>query len=414
MGMLLYNLVVRLYGFVIKVSSLNNPKAKQWITGREEWRGMLKQKISELSFSEKIWIHCASYGEFEQGRPLIEGLKIKYPGHKIILSFFSPSGYEPFKDWKGADIVCYLPLDTKQNAIDFLDIVKPKTAIFIKYEFWLYFLAELKKQKINSYLISAVFKTHHPFFRWYGGIFRKSLKTFTELYLQDEESGRLIEKIGVTNFKVMGDTRFDRVLEIKNNLTELPLIASFKGNSKIIVAGSTWDKDDSLVIGAFELLGDTKVKLILVPHDVDERAINETIAKVQKTKLSYSLFTDAVPNNSQVLIVNTMGLLSKIYHYADCSYIGGGFNGGLHNCLEASVYGKPITFYGKDYVKYNETFDLLKIQAATVVENEKELSNSFRNYLSESFNNEELANRLDAYFQDKSNAVGKILDDIQL
>ena len=197
--MFLYNLVIFLYGFVIKLSSINKLKAKQWVNGRKNWREHLTKKISVLNSKNILWVHCASYGEFEQGRPLIEAIKKKHPHYKIVLSFFSPSGFEVFKDWSGADVICYLPLDTKNNARDFINIVKPNASLFIKYEFWLNFLFELKKQNIPTYLVSAVFKPHHPFFRWYGKIFKNSLSAFNKLFIQDEVSGNLLKKIGVTN-----------------------------------------------------------------------------------------------------------------------------------------------------------------------------------------------------------------------
>ncbi|HEX7415374.1 MAG TPA: glycosyltransferase N-terminal domain-containing protein, partial [Bacteroidia bacterium] len=227
--MWLYNTVILLYGLVIKIASVKKAKAKFWVNGRKNWREILSAKVSKLNTSPLVWIHCASYGEFEQGRPLIEAIKKKHPDYKILVSFFSPSGYEAFKDWEGADIICYLPLDTKRNANDFIDILKPKLVIFIKYEFWINFLFQLKEKNIPTYLVSAVFKPHHPFFKWYGHIFRKSLKTFNKLLIQDTNSGELLKSIGVTNYEVCGDTRFDRVIEIKQNFKPIPQIEAFKG-----------------------------------------------------------------------------------------------------------------------------------------------------------------------------------------
>ena len=216
----LYNFVILLYGFGVKIVALRKTKAKQWVNGRKNWQIQLTQKINNLPSVKLIWIHCASYGEFEQGRTLIESIKKNYPAYKLVLTFFSPSGYEAFKDWKGADIICYLPLDTKTNANQFLEIVKPQYAIFIKYEFWLNFLKALKQKNIPTYLVSAVFKPHHLFFRWYGGAFRKSLKTFTTLFIQDSNSAKLLDSINIKNYQVSGDTRFDRVIEIKNNFKD--------------------------------------------------------------------------------------------------------------------------------------------------------------------------------------------------
>ncbi|MBL7911000.1 MAG: 3-deoxy-D-manno-octulosonic acid transferase [Bacteroidia bacterium] len=411
--MFLYNLVIYLYGLVIKLASINKLKAKQWVTGRKNWRENLCKKIAMLNSGNVLWVHCASYGEFEQGRPLIEAIKKEHPGYKIVLSFFSPSGYEAFKDWRGADLICYLPLDTKKNARDFISIVKPKASIFIKYEFWLNFLFELKKHNIPTYLVSAVFKPHHPFFRWYGGIFRRSLNTFNKLFIQDEASGKLLEKIDIKNYEVCGDTRFDRVIEVKENFKEIEQLKDFKGNKKLIIAGSTWAKDEELVLKTFLQLKDKKIKLVIVPHDIDEKYVNETVHKVKTAGLTFSLFTDKINNDDEVLIVNVMGLLSKIYFYADCSYIGGGFNSGLHNSLEPAVYGKPVTFYGKDYVKFNEAVDLINMGAAKVVEDETDLLKTFNLFLSDTFDHHQLTNKLQAYFKTNSNTTNKVLPSIK-
>jgi len=417
--MIIYNLTIFLYGFVIRLASLKKTKAKQWITGRQNWREIYSKKISQLTpiaagVQKKLWVHCASYGEFEQGRPLIEAIKKKYPEYNIVLTFFSPSGYEAFKDWKGAEIIMYLPLDTRSNSRDFIDIIKPEIVIFIKYEFWLNYLFQLKKQKIDTYLISAVFKTHHPFFKWYGGIFRRSLKTFKILFLQDKNSAVLLSKIDIKNYEVCGDTRFDRVLEIRDNFNEIQKIKAFKGSGKLIIAGSTWPKDEELILNTFEHLKDKNVKLIIVPHEVNEKSISETVSKIELLKLTYSLYTGPLNTTSQILILNVMGLLAKAYFYADVTYIGGGFNGGLHNCLEAAVYGVPVTFYGEEYDKYNEAVDLVKSGAAINVKNADELLNAFTGFLNDEKIRSEISEGLNNYFKSNSNVSDKILSAIKL
>jgi 3-deoxy-D-manno-octulosonic-acid transferase len=412
--MWVYNLVILLYGFIIKVASIKKIKAKQWVNGRKNWRGVLSQKISRLNTNQLVWIHCASYGEFEQGRPLIETIKKKHSDYKILVSFFSPSGYEAFKDWDGADIICYLPLDTKRNAKDFIDIVKPKTVVFIKYEFWLNFLFQLKEKKIPTFLVSAVFKPHHPFFKWYGYIFRKSLKTFNTLLLQDDNSGNLLKSIGVTNIEVCGDTRFDRVLQIKANFKPIPLIENFKGNSKLIIAGSTYQKDVNLILSAFTQLKDKSIKLILVPHLVDDKSIAETITLINEHQMTYSLYTQSINNESKVLIINTIGLLSKIYFYADCAYIGGGFNGGLHSTIEATVYGIPVVFYGDEYLNYNEAVDLIQLGAAVSVTNSNELLNSLKAYINNPDKSFEIREKLNTFFQENSNSTSKVIASLKL
>lgn len=410
--MLFYNLGIRFYALVIRLAALKNVKAKQWVSGRKNWEKRLKERLSSLGSENRIWIHCASYGEFEQGRPLIESIKLKYPQYKIVLSFFSPSGYEPFKNWSGADVVCYLPLDTKQNANTFIELVKPSAVLFIKYEFWVNFLFQLKQKSIPTYLISAVFKRHHPFFKWYGNLFRRSLGTFTTMFIQDDYSAKLLKEIEIKNYEVIGDTRFDRVVEVKKAFKEIPEILAFKGNSKLIVAGSTWIKDEQLVTKAFEKIKNESVKLLLVPHDVHEKYINETLAMLTKTSLSFTLFTEKINNQADVLVLNTMGLLSKSYFYADCAYIGGGFSGGLHNCLEASVYGVPVTFYGDQYSRYNEVFELLNMKAATSVKDEASLEKAFRKFLFDT-KPQVLKEKLENYFESNRDISGKILNRIK-
>jgi 3-deoxy-D-manno-octulosonic-acid transferase len=412
--MLAYNLLVRLYGFIIRCASLRNDKAGQWVRGRKNWRKILREQAQKISQSKKVWVHCASYGEFEQGRPLIEAIKLRHPDYKIILSFFSPSGYEEFKNWSGADIVCYIPLDTKNNARDFIEIVKPDLALFIKYEFWVNFLNELKKQAITTYLISAVFKPHHPFFKVYGTIFRRSLQTFTRLYVQDASSAQLLENIGVTNYEICGDTRFDRVLEIKNRFKEISELKEFKGTSKLIIGGSTWPKDEELLLTAFSKMKNTNVKLMLVPHNIDEKSIIETEHKLRRYNLTYSRYTKGVDSAATVLILDTMGMLSRTYHYADCAYIGGGFNGGMHNGLEAAVYEIPIAFYGDDYVNYNEAVDILKIQSGGFVKNPVELAETLNRFLFDETQRKKIADGLKLYFQQNSNVTEKILTGLDL
>ena len=413
--MFLYNLVIYLYGIVIRLASVNKLKAKQWVAGRNDWRQHLQKKISKLNSDSIIWVHCASYGEFEQGRPLIEAIKKTRPKYKIVLSFFSPSGYEVFKDWGGADVICYLPLDTRANARDFINIIKPKYAIFIKYEFWLNFLFTLKKQNIPTYLVSAVFKPHHPFFKWYGNIFKRSLKTFNKLFIQDEASGDLLRKINIENFEVCGDTRFDRVVEIKENFTELLYIKEFCADSKVLVAGSTWPGDEELLVEAFKALNLPELKLIIVPHNVDEKDIQKISVLLDKNELNYNLFSAQQPaGSSKILVVDTIGMLSKIYHYATVTYIGGGLNEGIHNCLEPAVYFKPVIFYGNDYHKYNEAVELIELKAAKNVESSDALTTAISGYLNNKTELIEIENKLKLYFQKKSGTTKKVLEIINL
>lgn len=409
-----YNLVIYFYGFLIKLASFNNIKAKQWVKGRKKWRKQLQAQLLIHSDKPKVWIHCASYGEFEQGKPIIEEIKKQKPDHIIILSFFSPSGYETFKLWNGAEVVCYLPLDTKKNARDFLEIIKPNKVFFIKYEFWINILAELKKQHIPTYLISAVFKTHHPFFKWYGSIFKKSLLSFEQLFIQDINSGNLLNKIGVLNYTVCGDSRFDRVIEIKNNFKTILFFDEFCGKHKILIAGSTWPKDEELLINSFKELNEPDLKLILVPHEINQSRLSNLKALLQKNNLKYQFYTQEKSNiDSNVLIVDTIGLLSKLYHYADLAYIGGGFNSGIHNCLEAAVYFKPILFYGNDFNKYNEAVDLINLNAAYNVNSIIDVNKIIKTLLYDKTQLDKIKQNLKLYFDQNSGATQKVMTKIK-
>ena len=409
--MFLYNLLIYGYGFVIRLSAIRNIKAKQWVMGRQRWRLHLADKMKTLAPGERIWVHCASYGEFEQGRPLMEAIKTSHPDTKIILTFFSPSGYEPFKNWNGADVVCYLPLDTPKNARDFIKLVNPHTALFIKYEFWINFLFELRDQSIRTFLVSAVFKSHHPFFKWYGGIFRRSLKTFHRLFIQDQHSSELLKSIGIQNDEVCGDTRIDRVLEIKEQFKPLPFFERFCSGHRVWVAGSTWPGDEELVISTYKKLNLSDLKLIIAPHNVDEKYIVNLTQLLAKNDLSYSLYSAQSDDVSQqVLIVDTIGLLSKLYYYADVAYIGGGFNSGIHNCLEPAVYLKPVVFYEHGYGKYNEVVDLVKLQAAKSVSGTAELAEAFLSFLNHP--DPDLKHKLQGYFDKNSGVTKKVLQSI--
>lgn len=412
--MVVYNSIIRGYGLIIKIASLKKQKAAQWVAGRKHWKQHLAEKISALPAGERVWVHCASYGEFEQGRPLIEAIKQQHPNHKIILTFFSPSGYEPFKNWSGADVICYLPLDTKANARNFIELVKPKAAIFIKYEFWVNFLFQLKKQNIPTFLVSAVFKPHHPFFKWYGGLFRKSLATFSRLFIQDEASARLLDSIDIKNYEVCGDTRFDRVLAIRDSFTPIAFFEAFCRNKKIVIGGSTWPKDDEFLIEAFKNINDPELKLLIVPHNVDAKSIANIEQLLQKNNLNYTRYSRQEINPlAGIMIVDAMGLLSKLYHYATVAYIGGGFNSGIHNCLEPAVHLKPVIFYGgDDYHKYNEAVDLLEMGTAKNVSTVSELQQAIQGYLNDPQHTIEAL--LTAYFAKNSGTTKKVLNYIKL
>ena len=339
------------------VASLFNPKAKKWVRGRKR----IFEKLEEaIPAGEKIiWMHCASLGEFEQGRPVIEKLKALGTGHRILLTFFSPSGYEAQKNYKGADWVFYLPMDGARNAKRFLEIVHPSLVIFVKYEFWYYYLKKIKYRNIPLLLISALFRKDMPFFKWYGKLQRKMLSRFDHLFVQTEESKKLVDKIGLSEIcSVSGDTRFDRVIEIAAAADPIPMIEKFIGNNKVIVAGSTWPEDEEVLQKAYSLIKNSTLKLIIAPHEISENHISN-IETLFVDSLRFSQLTTHDSQLPTVLIIDNIGLLSRLYKYAFITYIGGGLRTmGVHNVLEAAVYRKPVLF-GPYYHKYKEAVGLV-------------------------------------------------------
>lgn len=357
----MYDTFLFLYSVGVRVASLWSPKAKKWLEGRKNIFTSINSKFITPKAGQNLkllWMHCASLGEFEQGRPLLEELKMTNKELRIVLTFFSPSGYEVMKDYKGADHVFYLPMDSPVNAKRFLDILKPSLVLWVKYEYWFYYLQELHRRNIPTVLVSGIFRQNQPFFTWYGAIWRKMLGSFTHFFVQNEESKDLLKKIGFTsNVSVNGDTRFDRVLEIANTFEPLPLIEEFCGDSKVIVAGSTWEEDE------IELLHFVKahpeIKFIIAPHEIDEENLNDV-----KQEFKNSIFLSGLASNDQrptsnVLIIDNIGMLSRLYKYATIAYVGGGFgDDGVHNVLEAAVYGMPVVF-GPVYEKYEEATGLV-------------------------------------------------------
>jgi 3-deoxy-D-manno-octulosonic-acid transferase len=362
---ILYTLGIYVYGFAIFLASLFNEKARLLRKGQHNAFALLKEKVDPNA--DYVWFHAASLGEFEQGRPVIEQLKKDQPDTKILLTFFSPSGYEVRKDYDGADIVSYLPLDIPGNAWYLLNLVKISKAIFIKYEFWPNYLLALQAANVPVFSISAIFRPEQVFFKGYGTWYKNLLKTFNHIFVQDEPSLDLLKVHGISNVSVAGDTRFDRVYDLFSQAKQLPLIEEFvKGAGKVIVAGSTWPKDEELLVGYLKLHPD--VKLILVPHEIHAAHI-AGISKLLDGK--FVRFTEADSTNirtTNCLVVDTIGMLSSIYRYANVAYIGGGFGTGIHNTLEAAVYGVPVLF-GPNYLKFREACELIAAGGAFEVTN---------------------------------------------
>lgn len=367
--MWIYNFGLALYAWVVRLAASRHPKARLFTEGRKDLFLRMAEKIDPTA--RVVWIHVASLGEFEQGRTIIEEIRRSYPEYKILLTFFSPSGYEIRKDYKGADYIFYLPVDTPGNARRFLDAAHPEIAIFVKYEFWLNLLSELRRRKIRTYIVSAIFRRKSVFFRFYGGMWRQALETFDTLFVQNDESKKLLSEIGFDNAIVAGDTRFDRVAEIAAAAKHIDIVERFKGDERLFVAGSTWGPDEELLIRLMNENPD--VKFLIAPHEMDETRIAHLMQETKGGALRYSQCTPSIGYRTrQLLILDTMGLLSSVYGYATWSYIGGGFGVGIHNTLEAATFGLPIAF-GPNYEKFKEARDLATLGAAKPIQNYEEL-----------------------------------------
>lgn len=370
---ILYNISIFIYLYAIRIASLFNPKARLWISGRKNIFTELQSRFQSLK-SDVVWIHCASLGEFEQGRPLIEKIKQNYPQSKILLTFFSPSGYEIRKNYSGADFVFYLPLDTPANVFRFLDIVKPKTALFVKYEFWFNYLTELKKRDIPTYLISGIFRKEQHFFKGYGTWFRKQLSCFSGFYVQDQHSAELLESIGYVNVVVAGDTRFDRVSEIAKNIKPISVIEQFRENKSLIILGSSWPEDEELLLEWLNLsdFKSSGFKIVIAPHEVNESRIQSVTKKFSGFPvIKFSKADAGNAKNAQILVIDNIGMLSSVYNYGTIAFIGGGFGKGIHNILEAAAFGLPVII-GPNYHKFNEAKELIKTGGAFSVADKNE------------------------------------------
>jgi 3-deoxy-D-manno-octulosonic-acid transferase len=370
----LYHIAIKGYGAVLSIASWFNPKAKLWIDGRKNWQKKLAVALENANNKKRIWIHCASVGEFEQGRPVIEQIKAEYPEAHITLSFFSPSGFELRKDYNKADLVCYLPLDTPKNAKKWVKTLKPDLALFVKYEFWPNMLLALQKQEIPTLYFSSIFRENQHFFKWYGSWFKKILQNIPFIFVQQQKSIDLLNSIGIKNCAIAGDTRFDRVCSIANNIKPISFIEAFITNEITLIAGSTWPEDEKLLANL--MLQHKNVKLIIAPHEIDTAHINQIEKRFGKQAMRYSKVTIESLKHSSVLIIDNIGMLSSLYQYADITYIGGGFGKGIHNTLEAAVYGSPILF-GPNYSKFQEALDLISYRAAFSIKNYVELQSKF-------------------------------------
>ncbi len=385
-----------------------NSKLSLFVKGRNESISLIKQSISKKD--SVIWIHAASLGEYEQGLPVIEQLKIHHPAHKIILTFFSPSGYEVKKNSKIADVICYLPMDTKRKVKSFLKAAHPDIAIFIKYEIWPNYLNALKKADTPTYLISALFKDNQIYFKWYGGFMRNALNNFSHFFVQNEKSKSLLNSVDYTNVTIAGDTRFDRVSEIVARDNELDFMTRFKNDKYCFVAGSTWAEDEKIIIDYINK-NVQPIKFVIAPHAIKDNYIEEIIAAIDKKVIRYTEMEHATLAEYNVLVIDTIGILTKVYSYADIAYVGGGFATGLHNTLEPGVFGIPVII-GPQYDGFAEAEELVQLGGVISIKN----NNEFQEHADKCFENIDYRSKIGllntGYIKEKAGATERIVSEL--
>ncbi|MDJ1499359.1 3-deoxy-D-manno-octulosonic acid transferase [Xanthocytophaga agilis] len=411
MMLVFYTIGIYLMGALIRIAALWNKKARQWVTGRKDIFSSL-----HASFDENIypiaWFHCASLGEFEQARPVIEGFRTKHPHYRILLTFYSPSGYEIRKNYEYADWVFYLPLDTGSNAKRFIETVRPAIVFFAKYEFWHYYLAELRNQAIPTILFSAIFRQDQAFFKFYGQFFRNMLTCFTHIFVQNTSSLALLKDIDLENVSVAGDTRIDRVSKIAETKKDIPLAATFKADQPLLIVGSAWQGDLDLLTGYLNQY--TKpLKILIAPHEIKEETLQSIESAFTKKTIRLSKAVDNSIATYDVLLIDSIGLLSSLYQYGDFAFIGGGFYDGIHSILEPAVFGMPI-FFGPNYKKFQEAFDLIEEGGAFSVKNTAEFIPIFEKLYSDATLRKEVSDRVQMYIRKKLGATEKILKEIDL
>lgn len=352
----LYNLVIYLLILGVRVVALFNGKVRALVSGRKNLLATVQNTFASNT-SPVAWVHCSSLGEFEQGRPIIERLRKEFPGYKLLLTFFSPSGYEVRKNYPGADYVYYLPFDTSSNARKWVEVTKPSLVIFVKYEFWFNYSEELRKRNIPLISVSAIFRDEQVFFKWYGGFFRKILRNFNHIFVQNESSQKLLKDIGIDRVTVAGDTRFDRVFEITSSKDQIDIAEKFKGDEKVLVAGSCWHEDIEVLV---PFINETPIKFIIAPHEITESFLQEIEQAVDGRTVRFSkAASEQELYEARVLLIDNVGMLSKLYRYGEFAFVGGAFGKGLHNILEAACYGIPVFFGNRNYEKFAEATELI-------------------------------------------------------
>ena len=420
---MIYNIVIYFVLWGIAIASLFNEKVRKMWRGEREAFKILKQKVDPNA--KYIWFHAASLGEFEQGRPLMERIRKNYPQYKILLTFYSPSGYEVRKNYEGADIICYMPVDTRLNAIRFLRLVRPVMAFFIKYEFWSNFLHILKHRNIPTYSVSSIFREDQVFFKWYGRSYAGVLKCFTRFFVQNEESKRLLEGIGITAVDVVGDTRFDRVLQIKEAAKQLPICEAFRTgvassqsadvphhDFKVFVAGSSWPPDENIFIPFFNEHKDWR--LLIAPHVIAEEHLKLILSLIKGKKVvRYTQTTPEKAAEADVLIIDCFGLLSSMYNYGDVAYIGGGFGVGIHNTLEAAVWNMPVIF-GPNNKKFQEAQGLLKSGGGFEINTYEDFSGLMSSLMNDETFLKQAGDKAGAFVAHLAGATDKVLASVKL
>ncbi|PVX52318.1 3-deoxy-D-manno-octulosonic-acid transferase [Balneicella halophila] len=409
---ILYTIGIYLYAFLLKLVSPVHPKAKLWVDGR---KGVFQKLENSLKTNQNpvIWMHVSSLGEFEQGRPLIEQIKQKYPEYKIVLTFFSPSGYEIRKDYPLADVVVYLPIDTPRNAKRFLNLVKPKKIFFVKYDFWYHYLSEAHRRNIPTYLISALFRENQLFFKPYGRFYRKILHFFTTMFVQDKNSVELLNSVGYNKAIIAGDTRVDRVADLAEQVQPIPYIDDLKQDALLLIAGSTWQPDEELLLSFFKKYHTSlPVKLIVAPHEIDHAHVEQLSKMFKDASISHIRYS-SLSENTKVedyvaLIIDSIGLLSSLYQYGDIAYIGGGFGAGIHNTLEPATFGLPIIF-GEKYHKFNEAVSLVALKGAFSINQLSELEEIGKKLLTDSGFREKSGNVAKAFISSQKGAVDIVI-----
>ena len=402
---LLYSLSIRFYVFGILVFSFFDRKARLWLAGR---KGIFKKLSEAISTKDKIvWFHAASLGEFEQGRPVMETIRKNHPGFKILLTFFSPSGYEVRKNYQGADYIFYLPIDFKRNAERFIKIVNPHKVFFIKYEYWYHYLKELSNKKIPVYLISAIFRKNHLFFKWYGGWYRKMLLYFTHIFVQDDESLQLLNQFGLKHVSKSGDTRFDRVAEIARQTRQIEIAEKFCNRQTVVICGSTWEKDEELLVKYINQT-DSQLKFIVAPHEIHQSHLTKITGALNKPCIKYSEAKHVDVTEIQVLIIDNIGMLSSLYKYGQWAYIGGGFGVGIHNILEAATFNLPVVF-GPNYGKFKEAVDLVHLRGAFCIAGYADLAGIFDSFLKDLDKRQKSGEIAGKYVTDNQGATLRIM-----